>query len=92
MAPGVEVLAAGPSGNYRFVSGTSLASPIVAGVVALYMSKYASERKAWPSPDQVYQCLINTAEDLGPSGWDPEYGFGLVRADRAMTDTTYCFP
>jgi len=64
----------------------------VAGVVALYMSKYASERKAWPSPDQVYQCLTNTAEDLGPAGWDPEYGFGLVRADQAMTDTTSCFP
>lgn len=92
MAPGVKVLAAGPSGNYRFVSGTSLASPIVAGVVALYMSKYASERKAWPSPDQVYQCLTNTAENLGPAGWDPEYGFGLVRADGAMTDTTSCFP
>ncbi|BCP99973.1 serine protease [Thermus thermophilus] len=92
VAPGDPVFTTGLGGGYGWLRGTSFSSPIVAGVVALYMSKYASERKAWPSPDQVYQCLINTAEDLGPSGWDPEYGFGLLRADRAMTDTTYCFP
>ncbi|GAA6743362.1 S8 family serine peptidase [Thermus antranikianii] len=92
VAPGVNVLVAGPSGDYLLGSGTSFASPIVAGVVALYMSKYASERREWPSPDQVYRCLTGTAEDLGPSGPDDEYGFGLVRADRVMTDTTYCFP
>ncbi|MDM7324464.1 MAG: S8 family serine peptidase [Thermus sp.] len=92
VAPGVDVLVAGSGGDYEQASGTSFASPVVAGVVALYMSKYASERKNWPTPDQVYQCLTGTAEDLGPSGKDDEYGFGLVRADRVMTDTTYCFP
>lgn len=92
VAPGVNVLVAGPSGDYLLGSGTSFSSPVVAGVVALYMSRYASERKAWPTPDQVSQCLTGTAEDLGPSGRDDEYGFGLVRADRVMTDTTYCFP
>ncbi|WP_243089590.1 S8 family peptidase [Thermus neutrinimicus] len=92
VAPGVSVLVAKPGGDYELGSGTSFASPVVAGVVALYMSKYASERKAWPNPDRVYQCLIGTAEDLGPSGRDDEYGFGLVRADRVMSDTTYCFP
>lgn len=93
VAPGVDVLAAGPGpSGYYLGSGTSFSSPIVAGVVALYMSRYASERKAWPTPDQVDQCLTGTAEDLGPSGRDQEYGFGLVRADRVMTDTTSCFP
>ncbi|VCU53274.1 Thermophilic serine proteinase [Thermus thermophilus] len=92
VAPGDPVFTTSLGGGYGWLRGTSFSSPIVAGVVALYMSKYASERKAWPSPDQVYQCLTNTAEDLGPAGWDPGYGFGLVRADRAMTDTTYCFP
>lgn len=92
VAPGVNVVVAGPSGGYASGNGTSFASPMVAGVVALYMSKYASERKVWPTPDQVYQCLTGTAEDLGPSGRDDEYGLGLVRADRVMTDTTHCFP
>ncbi|WP_243029393.1 S8 family peptidase [Thermus altitudinis] len=92
VAPGKDVLVANLVGGYDLGSGTSLASPVVAGVVALYMSKYASERRDWPTPDQVYQCLTGTAEDLGAPGHDDQYGFGLVRADRVMTDTTYCFP
>jgi len=92
VAPGVDVYAARPQGGYGFYSGTSFASPIVAGVVALYMSRYASERRVWPTPDRVYTCLTGTAEDLGAPGRDDKYGFGLVRADRVMTDTTYCFP
>lgn len=92
VAPGVGVVGAGSGEDYAQGSGTSFASPVVAGVVALYMSKYASERKTWPTPDQVYQCLTSTAEDRGPSGKDDKYGFGLVRADRVMTDTTNCFP
>lgn len=92
VAPGVSVVGAGSGGGYAQDSGTSFASPVVAGVVALYMSKYISERQVWPTPDQVYQCLTGTAEDLGTQGRDDEYGFGLVRADWVMTDTTYCFP
>ncbi|WP_038056361.1 S8 family peptidase [Thermus amyloliquefaciens] len=94
VAPGQGVVLPDPKNpqGYLADSGTSFASPIVAGVVALYMSKYASERKTWPTPDQVYTCLTQTAEDLGPAGKDDEYGFGLVRADRVMADTTYCFP
>jgi hypothetical protein len=94
VAPGVNVYAADPENPMGYIqaTGTSFSSPIVAGVVALYMSKYASEHKAWPTPDQVYTCLTGTAEDLGASGRDDYYGSGLVRADRVMTDTTYCFP
>ncbi|RTH23234.1 S8 family peptidase [Thermus scotoductus] len=92
VAPGVDVVGAGSGGGYPQGSGTSFASPVVAGVVALYMSKYASGWQVWPTPDQVRQCLTGTAEDLGTQGRDHEYGFGLVRADRVMTDTTYCFP
>ena len=93
VAPGGDpVRMTGLRGGYVLNRGTSFSSPIVAGVVALYMSKYASERKEWPTPDQVYTCLTGTAENLGDPGRDDDYGFGLVRADRVMTDTTYCFP
>ncbi|KIX84653.1 S8 family peptidase [Thermus filiformis] len=92
VAPGEGVQVAFKSGGYGSASGTSFASPMVAGVAALYMSRYFSLRGVWPSPDQVLTCLTSTAEDLGPPGHDTGYGFGLVRADRVMTDTTYCFP
>mgnify|MGYP003476753086 FL=1 len=92
VAPGKGVTVLFPNDRYGIASGPSFASPMVAGVVALYMSHYKAVRNAWPSPDQVYACLTGTAEDLGPRGHDTGYGFGLLRADRAMTDTTYCFP
>jgi serine protease len=96
VAPGVNVYAASPNAMDEYVAatGTSFASPVVAGVVALYMSKYASERKEWPSPAQVETCLFNTSEDLGTPGRDDYYGFGLVRADRVFFPDyrSACFP
>ncbi|WP_428721467.1 S8 family peptidase [Thermus sp.] len=92
VAPGNGVTVLMPQDGYGSASGTSFASPMVAGVAALYMSRYNALRNSWPTPDQVYACLTGTAEDLGPPGPDTGYGFGLVRADRVMTDTTYCFP
>nr|WP_244363540.1 S8 family serine peptidase [Thermus brockianus] len=92
VAPGEMVLVLLPDDKYGQGSGTSFASPMVAGVAALYMSAYRDRYRNWPTPDQVYQCLAQTAEDLGPRGHDTGYGFGLVRADRVMADTTYCFP
>jgi len=86
VAPGKQVTVLLPNRRYGKASGTSFASPMVAGVAALYMSRYKALSGSWPSPDQVYTCLIGTAEDLGPRGHDTGYGFGLVRADRAMTD------
>jgi serine protease len=92
VAPGVGVVVLTPNNALDQASGTSFAAPMVSGVVALYMSSYQRLYGTYPIPDQVYQCLVQTAEDLGPSGRDTGYGFGLVRADRVMTDTTYCFP
>lgn len=96
VAPGVNLAVLSPTNpqEYTSATGTSFASPVVAGVAALYMSRYASERKAWPTPDQVYLCLTATAEDLGNNGPDEEYGFGLVRADRIFSSAyaSVCFP
>ena len=92
MAPGVNVYSFLDGTGYGTWSGTSIATPFVSGVAALYMSAYRDAYGDWPSPDQVYQCLTATAEDLGPTGKDDDYGFGLVRPDRVMNDTSYCFP
>ena len=52
-----------------------MATPHVAGVAGLAMSRYPSKDNEW-----IRQKLRDTAEDLGDDGWDEEYGYGLVDA------------
>ena len=79
MAPGVSILSTYQDG-YAYASGTSMATPHVSGVAALI---FASDGTL--SNSDVKQILINTADDLGTSGWDSKYGYGLVDADGAVS-------
>ncbi|MDX1678594.1 S8 family serine peptidase [Arsukibacterium sp.] len=64
--------------NYGLMSGTSMASPHVAGVAALVWSHFPQCTNA-----QIRNVLAVTAEDLGTTGRDNSYGYGLVRAKAA---------
>jgi serine protease len=61
--------------------GTSMAAPHVSGVAALIKSKFPKLTAM-----QIGDDLRCSADDLGAAGPDPQYGHGLVRADRALTD------
>ena len=67
-----------PSGFY----GTSMAAPHVAGLAALLI---ASKRLGSRSrPAAVERWIERTARDLGPPGFDPRYGHGLLDAAAAL--------
>jgi serine protease len=66
--------------GYYFYEGTSMASPHVAGVAALIIAKAGNI-----GPDSVRAILQNTAEDLGATGWDQYYGWGMVNANAALS-------
>lgn len=66
--------------GYWYVTGTSIASPHVAGVAALI-----KELNPDYGPDEIRQALQETAEDLGDAGWDETYGHGLVDAFAAVS-------
>jgi subtilisin family serine protease len=75
-APGVNIQSTFHNGAYTTWSGTSAASPHVAGAAALVLSANTGLNK-----DQVRAYLLNTACTLGSQ---TQYGKGLVRVDRAL--------
>lgn len=77
-APGVSVESTYKDGTYAIASGTSMATPHVAGVAALVLEKTETL-----TPAQVRSALCNSAEDLGDANWDQYFGYGLVDAQKA---------
>ncbi|AGC49253.1 S8A family peptidase [Myxococcus stipitatus DSM 14675] len=65
--------------DYMRQSGTSMATPHVAGVAALVWSACRAL-----THEQVTAVLLDSAQDLGDRGRDDLYGHGLVQAKRAV--------
>ena len=91
VAPGVDVLSLKAAGvsfgassvvdpDYVRATGTSMASPVVAGVVALLRAQNPAI-----TYNQILDKLKRSAIDLGPAGFDTNYGWGLVDAFGALT-------
>ena len=90
-APGVSIKSTMPKGLYGTKSGTSMATPHVAGAVALLMStnvactSYDTNKNGKWDPAEVRSRLQKTAIDLGSKGKDNYYGYGLVNANAAVS-------
>ena len=69
------------SGVYTADGGTSAACPVVSGVVAAIRAKRPyNAADAQTSPSAIRNLITSTAEDLGPTGYDYEYGYGAIDA------------
>ncbi|WP_433244909.1 S8 family peptidase [Streptosporangium sp. CA-135522] len=78
-APGVDVPVVTPGGDYGSSEGTSSATALVAGVVALIKAKYPDI-----TPHLVAQALTSTATSAPTAGYDDHVGFGVVNAGAAL--------
>ncbi len=66
------------------MGGTSGACPQVAGIVALLMARGHDSINVYnPTPD-ILDILAGSAEELGTTGWDTQFGHGRANAFRAM--------
>ncbi len=78
-APGVAVRSSSRLGGYASMSGTSMATPHVAGAVAILRQFNPSA-----TPAQIKQALMYSARDLGQAGEDNTYGWGVIDIRRAL--------
>ena len=66
--------------GYFCISGTSMSSPHVSGVLALML-----EANPKATPAQAKQCLRSTAVDMMTAGFDIHSGLGMVDTKAALT-------
>lgn len=78
-APGVKINSTYPGGRYAVLSGTSMATPYVAGVLAVYHESLRRLGRPIPTTLQLLEELKRTAKDLGVAGQDSSYGHGLIQ-------------
>ncbi len=80
-APGDGVCTTDAGGDYSYVSGTSYASPIVAGAAAVLKCVNGGM-----TAEQIEEALKSTAKDLGPVGRDDVYGYGMIQLQNAAAE------
>ena len=83
-APGDFIYSSIPGDKYDYMSGTSMATPAVAGVAALLKSANRNLNAT-----QIEALICRTAKDLGTPGEDTDFGHGLINAEAAALAATH---
>ena len=96
-APGVAVFSSVPGNDWKSFSGTSMATPHVAGGIALLLAA-TNIRSLESGAHRTYliqDLICGAVEDLGESGQNHRYGFGRLDVLRAIDfakERGYCAP
>ncbi|WP_057759730.1 S8 family peptidase [Cytobacillus praedii] len=83
VAPGEDIYSSAYTDSkpntFMELTGTSMASPVIAGTVSLLKSKYPNL-----TPYEIEYIIENTATDLGENGYDPIFANGLINPVAAL--------
>ena len=83
-APGEYILSTLPNNSYAAWSGTSMATPHVAGLAGLILSKYP-----WLSNNDVRKRIWATTDNIYSPGWDDYSGYGRINVRKAVSDFNF---
>jgi len=88
VAPGDQITSCYPPRSYAVLSGTSMATPFVSGVVALMLAKHRKLGGKTPIETQqdLIEHLCRSADDAGKAGFDPLYGCGIINPAKLMRE------
>lgn len=75
---GVNIWSCRPGGGYQQMSGTSMATPFCAGVLALYLSALIKAGKPKPTTEQLRKLLVDDSMDVHDPGVDRRTGPGTI--------------
>ncbi|MGH7549819.1 MAG: S8 family serine peptidase [Gemmatimonadota bacterium] len=70
----------GSDSEYCYKAGTSMATPQATGLGALLFSLGLTD------DEEVLERMRDTADDLGPAGWDEKFGYGRINVFEAVAD------
>lgn len=83
-APGQDITSTWLADGYATISGTSMAAPFVAGVLALYVSAQKAEHRKIDHAS-VLKALTSSCRDVGEMGHDNVYGWGLIDPHKMLS-------
>ena len=83
-APGAAIVSAAPNGEYRLESGTSMATPHVAGMVALSLQLLRNGGQSI-RPGELHKLIVESALDKGDLGYDIRFGSGTLSGNKLLS-------
>ena len=81
-AAGIDIYSTYPGGGYATLSGTSMATPIITGAVAILMGKGLLRYGRRLTPDEIRLLLNIYTENINNNGRDKSYGYGIFSFGR----------